>query len=77
VRKATPEPITPQALAELIQRHSRCVLDQKGKCPLLLFVGQMCWELNEYFLGIDSGLRRHSEMTCAKPLGRRHFEELE
>jgi hypothetical protein len=43
--------LTPAALYELFERHSQCVLDQSGKCPLLVFTQQMCWEINEFFNG--------------------------
>lgn len=50
--------ITPEALAELIQRHAQCVLDQKQKCPLVLFCKPMAWELNEFLgVGNDEGPR--------------------
>lgn len=71
--------ITPEALAELISRHAQCVLDQKQKCPLVLFCQPMAWELNEFF-GVgndkDRAFRRHDPMCDAKPLRRCH-EELE
>jgi hypothetical protein len=41
--------LTPAALYELFERHSQCVLDQGGKCPLLVFTQQMCWDINEFF----------------------------
>jgi hypothetical protein len=33
--------LTLAALYELFERHSQCVLDQSGKCPLLVFTQQM------------------------------------
>jgi hypothetical protein len=30
------------------------VLDQSGKCPLLVFTRQMCDELNEFFNGEET-----------------------
>jgi hypothetical protein len=45
------EPLTPAVLYELFERSSQCVLDQKGKCPLLFFSEEFCWQVNQYFLG--------------------------
>jgi hypothetical protein len=52
--------LTPAALYELFTRHSQCVFDQSGKCPLLVFSEQMCWEINEFFTG------EKSEDTCRR-----------
>jgi hypothetical protein len=41
--------ITPAAIYEMITRHSQCVLNQTGRCPLLVFSEQLCEELNEFF----------------------------
>jgi hypothetical protein len=63
-----PVRIRPEALMELIGRHSFCVLDQHqpSRCP-----PAMAWELNVYF-GVaneeDKGFRRCDEMPAAKPL---------
>jgi hypothetical protein len=66
--------LTPAALFELFERHSQCVLDQSGKCPLLVFTRQMCDELNEFFNGEENentGRRKRNP-----PAGMAH-EELE
>jgi uncharacterized protein (DUF779 family) len=66
--------LTPAALYELFERHSQCVFDQSGKCPLLVFTQQMCWEINEFFNGEENentGRRRPN-----LPTGVAH-EELE
>lgn len=72
-----PERITPTVLYELICRHACCVHDQEGRCPLLLFIQPMCWELNMYF-GVgneeDRGFRRCSEISAARPLSKEHEE---
>jgi hypothetical protein len=55
--------LTPAALYELFERHSQCVFDQSGKCPLLVFTQQMCWEINEFFNGEENenaGRRRRN-----------------
>ena|SRR5258706_7607005 len=46
--------LTPTALYELFERHGQCVLDRNGKCPLLVFTEQMCWEINEFFNGKEN-----------------------
>ena len=38
----------PQAV-EMVWRHSQCVLNQTGKCPLLVFGRQLAEEINEFF----------------------------
>ena len=66
--------LTPAALYELFERHSQCVFDQSGKCPLLFFAQQMCWEINEFFNG-----RENENAGCRRrnlPTGMAH-EELE
>jgi hypothetical protein len=42
--------ITPAAVYEMITRNSQCVLNQTGRCPLLVFSQQLCEELNEFFM---------------------------
>ena len=34
---------------EMVWRHSQCVLNQTGKCPLLVFGKQLAEEINEFF----------------------------
>jgi hypothetical protein len=41
--------ITPAAIYEMITRNRQCVLNQTGRCPLLVFSEQLCEELNEFF----------------------------
>jgi hypothetical protein len=36
---------------EMVWRHSQCVLNQTGKCPLLVFGRQLAEEINEFFTG--------------------------
>ena len=33
----------------MVWRHSQCVLNHRGKCPLLVFGGPMAEEINEFF----------------------------
>lgn len=63
--------MTPELLSELISIHSSCVHDQEGKCPLLVSVNSLAWEIN-LALGLgneeDKGFRRHDPMCAARPL---------
>ena len=65
-------------LRDLIAIHSNCVLDQQGRCPLLVFVRQLCWEINQV-MGCaneeDKGFRRLDEMCAAKPLSKERFDD--
>jgi hypothetical protein len=69
--------MTPELLAELIAVHSSCVHDQEGRCPLLVSVRSLCWEINRA-MGLadeeDRGFRRVDPMCAAKPLGASRFD---
>lgn len=72
-KRRQPERITPEALMELIGRHSFCVLDQHqpSRCPLVMFTPAMAWELNVFFgcaSEEDKAFRRCDPMPAAKPL---------
>jgi hypothetical protein len=41
--------ITEAAVYEMLTRNSQCVLNQTGRCPLLVFTKQLCEELNSLF----------------------------
>jgi hypothetical protein len=41
--------ITDAQVVEMVWRHSQCVLNQTGRCPLLVFGKQMADEVNGYF----------------------------
>jgi len=77
-RGRKPRRMTPQLLSELIAVHSSCVHDQEGRCPLLVSVASLCWEINQA-MGVandeDRAFRRHDPMCAARPLGRDRFEE--
>jgi hypothetical protein len=48
------------------------VLDQQGKCALIVFVKPLAWEINQAMSVAndeDKGFRRLDEMCAAKPLG--------
>jgi hypothetical protein len=68
-----PRRLTPEVLTELLQVHMSCVMDQQGKCPILMSIRSLCWEIN-HFCNIgndeDNGFRRVSEMQAACPLHR-------
>lgn len=68
-----PRRMTPQLLEELLRVHSSCVHDQEGRCPLLISVRSLTWEIN-LAMGVaneeDAGFKRHSEMLAARPLNR-------
>jgi len=72
-RKRRPRRLTPETLAELLMVHSSCLHDQAGKCPMLISVRSLTWEINQ-FCNIgdeeDAGFRRVSEMQAARPLNR-------
>ena len=36
-------------VVEMVWRHSQCVLNQTGRCPLLVFGKQLAEEINEFF----------------------------
>jgi hypothetical protein len=40
--------ITPATVYEMITRNSQCILNQTGRCPLLVFTKQLCEELNSF-----------------------------
>ena len=73
VRERKPRRLTPEVLTELLMVHSSCVHDQVGKCPMLMSVRSLPWEINQ-FCNIgdeeDAGFRRVSEMLAARPLNR-------
>lgn len=42
-----PRRLTPEIVGELLRVHSSCVHDQEHKCPLLVSVRSLTWELNQ------------------------------
>lgn len=68
-----PRRLTPEVLAELISVHSSCVHSQEHRCPLLISVRSLCWEINQ-FCGIgneeDNAFRRTGAdgLCAARPL---------
>jgi hypothetical protein len=74
ILKTPKRELTPAALYELFERHSQCIHDQSGKCPLLVFTRQMCDELNEFFNGEES---EHTGRRKRNPSAGVAHEELE
>ena len=63
--------LTPQIVGELLRIHSSCVHDQAGKCPLLVSVSSLTWELNQAAnIGNeeDNAFKRHDEVCAARPM---------
>jgi hypothetical protein len=48
-RRLRQNKITDGQAVEMVWRNSQCVLNQTGKCPLLVFGRQIADELNEFF----------------------------
>ena len=71
VKRREPRRLTPEVLTELLMVHSSCVMDQQGKCPMLLSVKSLCWEINQV-LGCankeDRSFKRRSDVFAARPL---------
>lgn len=63
--------MTPELLGDLLRIHASCVHDQEGRCPLLVSVRSLCWEINQA-MGVpneeDKGFRRVDPMCAARPL---------
>jgi hypothetical protein len=43
--------LEPRMLYALFEANSQCILNAKGKCPLLVFTNQLCDAINEYMFG--------------------------
>lgn len=66
-----PRRLTPEIVGELLRIHSSCVHDQAGKCPLLVSVSSLTWELNQAAnIGNDedNAFKRHDEVCAARPI---------
>jgi hypothetical protein len=48
-RRLLQKKITDPQAVEMMWRHSQCVRNQTGKCPLLVFGRQLAEEINEFF----------------------------
>jgi hypothetical protein len=47
VRERKPWRLEPELVAELLSIHASCVHAQENKCPLLVSVKSLTWELNQ------------------------------
>jgi hypothetical protein len=48
-RRLPQKTITDAQAVEMVWRHSQCVLNQTGRCPLLVFGRQLSEEINQCF----------------------------
>ena len=74
-----PRRLTPKIVGELLRIHSSCVHDQAGKCPLLVSVSSLTWELNQAAnIGNeeDNAFKRHDPMRAARPLSDHDIERI-
>lgn len=73
LRRREPRRLTPETLAELLAVHALCLNDQSGKCPLMVSLKSLCWEVNQ-FMNVtneeDRGFKRHDPMCAARTLNR-------
>lgn len=72
-----PRRLTPEIVGELLRIHSSCVHDQAGKCPLLVSVSSLTWELNcaaNIANEEDKGFKRHDPMCAARPISDHDIE---
>ena len=81
VKFRKPRRLTPEIVGELIRIHSSCVHDQEGKCPLLVSVSSLTWELNQAAnIGdeTDNAFRRTGadELCAARPLSEHDIERI-
>jgi hypothetical protein len=53
LRKKPRRKLEPRLLYAMFEANSQCILNAKGKCPLLVFTNQLCDEINEYMFGED------------------------
>ena len=74
-----PRRLTPGIVGERLRIHSSCVHDHTGKCPLLVSVSSLTWELNQAAnIGNeeDNSFKRHDEMCAARPLSNHDIERI-
>lgn len=77
VKLREPRRLTPEIVRELLRIHSSCVHDQEGKCPLLVSVSSLTWELNKAAnIGNeeDNAFRRVAPMCAARPISDHDIE---
>jgi len=74
-----PRRLTPGIVGERLRIHSSCVHDHTGKCPLLVSVSSLTWELNQAAnIGNeeDNSFKGHDEMCAARPLSDHDIERI-
>ena len=76
-----PRRLTPEIVGELLRIHSSCVHDQASKCPLLVSVSSLTWELNQAAnIGNeeDNAFRRTGAdgLCAARPLSDHDIERI-
>jgi len=70
--------MTPELLDELLRIHMSCVHDQENRCPLLVSINSLTWEINKAMNVAndeDKGFRRYDPMCAARPLTIRREDE--
>ena len=80
VKVREPRRLTTELVAELLSIHATCVHDQEKRCPLLVSVRSLTWELNRAAnIGNeeDKAFRRQDPMCAARPLTVRFEREEE
>jgi hypothetical protein len=76
VRERKPRRLTPELVAELLSIHASCVHSQEHRCPLLISVRSLTWELNcAANIGDeeDKEFRRTDPICAARPLNPESF----
>ena len=74
-----PRRLPPEIVGEILRVHSSCVNDQSGKCPLLVSVSSLTWELNQAAnIGNEevNAFKRHDPMCTARPLSDHDIERI-
>jgi hypothetical protein len=76
-----PRRLTPEIVGELLSIHSSCIRDQEHKCPLLVSVSSLTWELNQAAnIGdeTDNAFRRTGAdgLCAARPLSDHDIERI-
>ena len=77
VKVREPRRLTPELVGELLRIHSSCVHSQEHRCPLLVSVKSLTWELNQAAnIGNeeDNAFKRHDVMCAARPISDHDIE---
>jgi len=79
VKVREPRRLTPELVDELLCIHSSCVHSQEHRCPLLVSVKSLTWELNQAAnIGNeeDRAFKHHDPMCAARPLTDHDIERI-